>query len=116
MMTVVITLLSIPIGLILIYFEYKARPRYQAIFDDFFDEVRSDGRLHKRQKMQKVRDMLHLNAYEITAIDEQSITAKKKLFSMGWLTLSVGFAYIGAMIYILYFFFFHKPHTVKFTL
>lgn len=116
MMTLVITLFSIPIGILLFLNERKTHHLYDGVFHQFCDEVKADGRLNHQNKIAKLRAMLEKNHYDITIVDTHHISAEKKLFSVGLLSIGVGLFYIGAILYVIYFYRFQKPHVVKFEL
>ena len=115
-MTLVITFFAIPIGVLLLLSERRTAHLYQNIFDSFLEDVKSDDRLDTKQKILKLRAMLEFNHYHILSVDSHTIKAEKKLFSMGLLCIGIGFMYIGAAVYIFYFFKFQKPHRVNFQL
>ena len=116
MMSLVITLFSIPIGILLLINEYRNFHKYEAIFSDFLLEVQADDRLDDKAKLARLRAMLEHNYYQVLWISENQIAAEKKLFSPGWLSIGVGIAFIGVLIYMIYYFKFQKPHMVTFTL
>ncbi len=116
MMTLVITFFSIPIGILLLINEHRNFHKYEAIFSDFLLEVQADDRLDDKAKLARLRAMLEHNYYHVLWISEKKIVAEKKLFSMGWLSIGIGAAYIGALIYMIYYFKFQKPHMVTFSL
>ena len=115
MMSVIITLLALPIGLFMIIKERRDHQHYQAVFDDFLELIQASN-LQTSQKLAKLRAMLEHNYYHILSVDTQEIRAERKLFSMGWLIFSLGFFYIGAVIYMIYFYKFQKPHRVYFCI
>jgi hypothetical protein len=116
MMTLVITFFAIPIGILLLLNERRTAHIYQGIFDDFLEEVKADERLDDVEKLHKLRSMLEHNHYHITSRSSNQIEAEKKLFSMGLLSIGTGFMYIGAAVYIFYYYKVQKPHKVKFHL
>ena len=115
-MNTIIMIFALPIGLYLLTQEKKSMQRYQAIFDNFFRKVREDKTLSEKEKTKLLEEMLYKNGYVITARDDHSVTGEKKIFSIGWLFVGLGTLYIGLIIYILYYLYFQKPHTVTFRL
>ena len=115
MLSIILTFLALPLGLLLIIKEQKDDKKYQAIFDDFLEKTQRSSFSHQ-MKMAKLRAMLEHNYYHILVVDTDEIQAERKLFSMGWLIFSLGFLYIGALAYILYFYKFKKPHKIHFFL
>jgi len=116
MMTLVITFLSLPIGLLLIFNERRHIHKYDAVFHDFLNKVKADARLNSRAKIVRLRAMLERNHYHILFKNNHEIVAEKKLFSTGWLIFGLGLFFLGALIYILYFYKLQKPHKVHFYL
>ncbi len=113
-MTTIIMLISLPIGIYILFQEKENMRRYQAVFDDFYDELQLDSSLLKKEKLQLLQDMFYKNHYDVIKIQENSIEAQKKLFSIGWLFVGIGTFYIGLIIYIIYYFYFQKPHVLMF--
>lgn len=115
-MTTIIMIFAFPIGIIFLIQEKKARVKYQAIFDDFYNEVNSDKTLTKDEKTNLYKNMLSQNQYQITTKNQDEIVAEKKIFSVGYLFIGIGTLYIGVVIYIIYYLYFQKPHVVKFII
>ncbi|SFV57966.1 hypothetical protein MNB_SV-13-970 [hydrothermal vent metagenome] len=116
-MTQVIMLFLFPIGLYFYFFvERKNNKEYQDTFDDFQRDIRASRRLSQEEKMEDFKLMLMNNEYKIIREDEMSIEGEKKIFSMSLFTMSVGFFYVGVVIYLLYFYYFQKPHLVRYSL
>jgi len=114
-MSQVIMMFLFPIGLYFYFFvEKKARPAYDKVFTDFEEEIQAEHILSQKQKLQRYREMLVKNDYKITDTTTTSITGEKKIFSMSLFTMSVGAYFVGAVIYLLYFFYVQKPHVVIF--
>ena len=112
----VVMLFVFPIGLAFFLHERKDRPRYQAIFDTFFEEVRSNPSLSNHEKIEHVQKMMLLNVYHITEKSDASIQAERKIMSVGMLLMTLGFFYVGAALYLAYFYFLQKPHKLEFKL
>ncbi len=115
-MNTIIMIFSLPIGIFLLLREKKAMQEYQAVFDDFFQKVKADDSLSTKEKIKLLSDMLYQNGYTITEKNDHLVRGEKKIFSIGWLFVGLGTIYIGLIVYILYFFYFQKPHVVTFRL
>ena len=116
-MSQVIMILLFPIGLYFYFFvEKKARPAYDKVFTDFEEEVQSDSKLSQSEKLQRYKEMLLKNDYSITKTTATSVTGEKKIFSMSLFGMSVGAYYVGAIVYLLYFFYIQKPHIILFDI
>jgi len=114
-MSQVIMILLFPIGLYFYFFkERKARPAYEKIFSDFNNDIRDDNALSQSDKIQRYKDMLRKNDYKIIETTETSVTGEKKIFSMSLFAMSVGLYYVGAVVYLLYFYTIQNPHRVVF--
>ena len=116
-MSQVIMLLLFPIGLYFYFFkERPSHPAYNKVFTDFEAKIQNDHSLLDTEKMKHYKEMLLKNEYKIIETSPTSIVGKKRIFSMSLFAMSIGFYYIGAVMYLLYFYYFQKPHSVTFTL
>ncbi len=114
-MSQVIMILLFPIGLYFYFFvEKKVRPAYDKVFSDFEKTIQIDSTLSQKQKIQRYKEMLLKNDYNITDTTTTSVSGEKKIFSMSLFAMSVGVYYVGAMIYLIYFFYVQKPHVILF--
>lgn len=114
-MSQVIMMLLFPIGLYFYFFkERPSRPAYNKIFTDFEQEVQNNDTLPDTQKLQHLKEMLRKNDYTIVETTPTSVVGEKRIFSMSLFAMSVGVYYIGAVIYLLYFYYLQKPHRVEF--
>jgi len=108
-------MLLFPIGLYFYFFkERKARPAYEKIFTDFNSNTRDNEKLSQGDKIQQYKDMLRKNDYKIIDATDTSVTGEKKIFSMSLFAMSVGLYYVGAVVYLLYFYTMQSPHRVVF--
>jgi len=107
---------SFPIGIYILLGEKKNMQKYQAIFDDFYNNIINDDEIDDKAKIDLFQDMLYNNRYEIVHADKQKVIGEKKIFSVGWMFIGIGTVYIGLIIYIIYYFYFQKPHRVEFAL
>ena len=116
-MSQVIMMLLFPIGLYFYFFkERPSRPAYNKVFTDFEAKIQSDSTLTDSQKIQHYKNMLLKNEYKIIDTTPSQIVGEKRIFSMSLFAMSVGFYYIGAVIYLLYFYYLQTPHKVTFKL
>ncbi len=113
-MTTIIMLISLPIGIYILFYEKQQMQKYQAVFDNFYDKLIDDNSLFKEEKLKLLQDMLYKNYYDVIQMQENSIKAEKKIFSVGWLFVGIGTFYIGLIVYIIYYFYFQKPHVLEF--
>ncbi len=115
-MNTLIMIFALPIGIYILFQEKKAMKKYQAIFDDFFLKVDQDKVMSQKEKIDLLEDMLYGNRYDIVEKTKDTLKGEKKLFSVGWMFVGMGTFYIGLVIYIIYYFYFQKPHVVEFKL
>jgi uncharacterized membrane protein YukC len=114
-MSQVIMMLLFPIGLYFYFFkERPSRPAYDKVFTDFETEIQEDTSLLETDKIQHYKEMLLKNEYKIINANSHCIVGEKRIFSMSLFAMSIGFYYIGAVIYLLYFYYFQTPHRVTF--
>jgi len=114
-MSQVIMLFLFPIGVYFYFFvERKNRPLYQKVFDDFQQQMDDDTIHTNEEKMKLFEAMLHRNGYTIVDATRTSIVGQKRIFLMSLLAMGIGAYFVGAAIYLIYFFFIQKPHRVEF--
>ncbi len=115
-MNTLIMLFALPIGIVWRFYEKKAMRRYEAIFEEFYDKVRHDETLDPKAKRELLEEMLYQNRYSVTHPNPSCVRGEKKIFSIGWMFIGIGTFYIGLILYVLWFFYFQKPHTVTFCI
>ncbi len=113
-MNTIIMLFALPIGIYLLLGEKKARAKYQAIFDNFYQDV-NDKDYSENQKINLYEEMLTGNHYTIAIKNREAVVGEKKIFSIGWLFIGIGTLYVGLLVYIVYYLYFQKPHVVRFV-
>ena len=114
-MTQLIMLLFFPIGLYFYFFvEKKNRPKYQKVFDDFQIEIENDSRLESEERKNLYKDMLVQNRYKITRLSKTVVIGEKRIFSMSLFIMSLGVLYVGAILYLAYYFWIQHPHVVEY--
>lgn len=102
-----ITLVMI-IGLVILYFEHKNKKAYNKTFDDFMCKICNNKNIKKEQKLFLVEQMFLQNGYTVSKKDG-GLKAEKKLFSLGLFLLTLS-------LWMLYYLFIQKPHTLTFNL
>jgi len=114
-MSQVIMMFLFPIGLYFYFFvERRDRPKYQKIFDDFGESVQKNSTLTDAQKIEKYNAMLRQNGYTIVESSKNKVRAEKRILSMSLLAMSIGAYYVGAFVYLAYYFWVQKPHVVEY--
>lgn len=115
MLSVIITLFAFPIGLFVIFKEIKDHKHYEAVFDDYVHKINIKD-MNASDKIAQIRKMLEHNHYHVLSLTDSEIEAERKIFSAGWLIFSLGFFYLGALVYVFYFYKVQKPHRVCYEL
>lgn len=115
-MSQVIMLFPFPIGLYFYFFvERKNRPAYEKVFDDFHIETKRNYLLSKEEKIQHYKNMLLKNNYIIKEKTSIKVIGEKRIFSMSLFAMGVGLYFVGAILYMAYYYWLQKPHRVVFT-
>jgi hypothetical protein len=107
----------LPIGLY-VYFgkEKKDKKTYQSVFDDFEQKTLNRKNLNNQEKIELFEQMLEQNGYKVVSVTETSVKAQKKILSLGLMMIGVGIYIVGLLLYLLYYFYFQKPHEIVFQL
>ncbi len=113
-MTTIIMIFAFPIGIYFLIQEKSSMIKYQAVFDDFYTQIKEDNSITKIDKISYLKKMLQNNEYTIVETSINIVIGEKKIFSIGWLFIGIGTVYIGLFIYVLYYLYFQKPHVVEF--
>jgi len=116
-MTTILMLFMFPIGLY-VYFgkEKKDRKIYQAVFDDFERKTVNRKNFTNETKIELFEKMLEQNGYKIVEVTPTTVKAQKKILSMGLMMIGTGIYIVGLLFYLLYYFYFQKPHEIVFHL
>ena len=115
-MNTIIMIFALPIGIFWLIREKRAMRAYEAIFSDFYEKVKADTHLSRQEKIKLLEEMLYKNHYTVTQKTDHTIRGEKKIFSIGWMFIGLGTLYIGLILYILWYLYFQKPHTVAYTI
>ena len=116
-MSQVIMLLLFPIGFYFYFFvEKKEKPKYQKIFDDFQEKIAKSSKFSNEEKLEQFQEMLVQNGYVLRERNSIEVVGEKRILSMSILAMSLGVFYVGILIYLVYFYYFQKPHRVRYHL
>jgi len=107
---------AIPIGIYTIRFEQKSKDKYHALFENFYQKTLKNNKLSKKQKMELIIELLNRNSYKITEHKEDYIAGERRILSLGWIILTLGFFYIGVIFYLIYYYFIQKPHKLSYKI
>ncbi|HFQ62365.1 MAG TPA: hypothetical protein ENK39_08750 [Epsilonproteobacteria bacterium] len=116
-MSQLIMLFLFPIGLYFYFFvERKEKFKYQKVFDDFQIKIKDNIALNNEQKMQQYEEMLRHNGYNITSSTRTRIQGEKRIFYASLLAMGLGLYFVGALVYLAYYFWIQKPHVVVYEI
>jgi hypothetical protein len=102
-----ITLIML-IGAVILFFEHKNKKSYGKVFEDFYEKTMHNKALQTPQKALLLEQMLAKNGYAVQK-KEDKIIGTKKIFSLGWLLLTL-------FTYLIFYFYLQRPHVVTFNL
>jgi len=105
---------AIPIGIYTILFERKSKKKYDALFENFYQKTINNKNLSQKEKHTLMLQLLHKNGYKLVEENPNRMTGEKKILSLGWIILGIGFIYIGVMFYLIYYYFIQKPHRLNY--
>ena len=112
-MSQVIMLFLFPIGVYFYFFvEKKGKIAYQKVFDDYQEQIHSNTALNDTEKLQHYKDMLIQNDYKITEQTDTTVRGEKRIFYMSLLAMGLGIYFVGALFYLVYYYWIQDPHVV----
>lgn len=115
-MSTVIMMFILPLGITLYFFDKKSRAQNQETFNRFVQNIK-DSDLSNREKLNRIDEMYYQNGYKCTYKSEETLTMEKKQFNLAVALISLGLAaYVGIILYLIYFKFFLKPEKITITL
>ncbi len=103
---------ALPIGIYTILFEFKSKKKYNALFEDFYQKTIKSDKLSQDEKHHLMLQLLERNGYTVVEEQEHRVVGEKKILSLGWIILGIGFIYIGVLFYLLYYYLIQKPHRL----
>ena len=107
---------ALPIGIYTILYEVKSKKKYNALFEDFYQKTIKNSKLSQNEKHSLILQLLERNGYELIEENERKIVGEKKILSLGWIILSIGFIYVGVLFYLFYYYFMQKAHRLSYDL
>ena len=103
---------AIPIGIYTLIFERKSKKKYNALFDDFYQKTINNPKLSQEEKHAHMVELLTRNGYELQEETPHKVVGEKKILSLGWIILGIGFLYVGVIFYLGYYYLMQKPHRL----
>ena len=107
---------AIPIGIYTIRFERKSKEKYNALFEDFYQKTIKNEKLSQKDKHSLMMQLLGRNGYNIVQDSQSLVVGEKKILSLGWIILGLGFVYVGVIFYLIYYYFMQKPHKLVYKI
>ena len=89
-------------------------PSYQKVFDDFQVSMLKETHLNDAEKLEQFTHMLQQNDYAIVEHTKSTVKGEKHIFYMSLLAMGLGIYFVGALIYLIYYFLIQKPHVVEY--
>jgi len=105
---------AIPIGIYTLIAERKSKQKYNALFEDFYQKTINNQKLSQKEKHGLMVQLLERNGYELIEEHSHLVVGEKKILSLGWIILGIGFVYIGVLFYLIYYYFIQKPHHLRY--
>jgi uncharacterized membrane protein YukC len=106
---------AIPIGIYTLLFEKKSKKKYDALFEEFYQKTLNNKKFSQKEKHDLMLQLLERNGYNLIEETPNKIIGEKKILSLGWILLGIGFIYIGVLFYLVYYYFIQKPHRLIYT-
>lgn len=100
-------------GMIIYYFECKNKTLRHQLIESFMKETRRDGKLPKEEQDKKFVDFFHANQYRVEKRGRGFI-ARKREFSLGLFLMGAGIGFIGAILYLVWYYKIEKPTEFTF--
>jgi len=108
-MSTILLMLIFPLGVLFYINEQRSKGKYQAVFDEYIKKVDASADMTDDEKLQRVKELFIANRYDVKEVNKKEIIAQRKILSLGLL-------FMGLFIYVFYFFFFQKPHTMTYKI
>ena len=110
-MTTVIMMFIMPLGILLYFIDKKQHRENLELFDTYAKKIIASD-LEPEEKLLKVDAMYYENGYKIVR-EGMTLTLCKKHFNIGLLLMYFGaVAYLGPLLYALYYHKFLKPECI----
>jgi hypothetical protein len=116
-MTTVLLLLTLPLGLLLLWFDKKNVAEAEYMFEAFTEQLRHDESLSAQEKVARADEMFWHNGFRRVEKSAHHLVVERKHFNMGILVIAFALLnYIGVLLYLGYYFLLQKPkrRTVHF--
>ena len=115
-MTTVIMMFILPIGIIVYFWDRKVYARNMKEFHFHIMKI-AELELERSEKIDIIGKMFHQNEYILVNRTDTSLIVEKKHVNIGVPFIMFGLlAYIGLVLYFIYFYYFLKPRRLEITI
>ena len=115
-MTTVIMMFILPIGIIVYFWDRKVYARNMKEFHFHIMKI-AELELERSEKIDIIGKMFHQNEYILVNRTDTSLIVEKKHINIGVPFIMFGLlAYIGLVLYFIYFYYFLKPRRLEITI
>jgi len=115
-MTTVIMMFILPIGIIVYFWDRKVYARNMKEFHFHIMKI-AELKLERSEKIDIIGKMFHQNEYILVNRTDTSLIVEKKHVNIGVPFIMFGLlAYIGLVLYFIYFYYFLKPRRLEITI
>jgi len=115
-MTTVIMIFILPIGIIIYFWDRKNYAKNIQFFDLHIRKI-SNLQLEKVEKINTIEKMFLKNDYTSVSQSDRTLIVEKRHVNIGVPFIMMGLmAYIGIVVYIVYYYYFLKPRRLQINL
>ena len=115
-MTTIIMIFLLPIGIITYLWDKKNYAHNIQLFHDYIISV-LDSDLSTSEKLDSIDNLFYQNDYKRTERTPNTLIVEKKHFNLGVLLIFMGgLAYVGILLYMIYYFYLLKPRRIEIDL
>lgn len=115
-MTTVIMMFILPIGIIVYFWDRKVYARNMKEFHFHIMKI-AELELERSEKIDIIGKMFHQNEYILVNRTDATLIVEKKHINIGVPFIMFGLlAYIGLVLYFIYFYYFLKPRRLEITI
>lgn len=112
-MATVIMMFILPIGIIVFYWDLKNYAANIKFFDSHVSKI-INLELDKAEKIDGIDKMFRQNGYATVSRTDTTLIVEKKHVNLGVPFIMLGLmAYIGIVVYLIYFYYFLKPRRLQ---
>ena len=115
-MTTIIMMFLLPLGVVTYFWDKRNYASNLKLFHDYSITL-LDSDLPRIEKLDSIDNLFYHNGYKRVIRTDTRLMVEKKHFNLGMLLIFIGgLAYIGIVLYMLYYFYFLKPRRIEIDL